>query len=114
MGNIEGIPFENGATCKGVNYISADGDIDLARIRIEGRYPEDENTWARNKISQGLAHIVIGTGTLLFKDKAVHLLASQTVEIPSDTPYAWQGYFDMVTTWDPPFDSAQYKLEKDE
>jgi hypothetical protein len=113
MSTLEGTPFDNGPTCRGVNYVSSDGAIDMSRSTIEGRYPEGEHDWARNKVSRGLAHVVVGMGTLRYKDEpSVHVEAGQTVEIPPDARYAWQGYFDVVTTWNPPYDPKQHEVKE--
>ncbi len=113
MSKIEKVPFQNGSTCRGDNYVVSDGSMDMARIRIDGRYPEDPKQWALNKVSRGIAHVVIGVATLHLKDEPRILVsANETVEIPPNTHYAWSGHFDMVTTWSPPFNLEQYEVKE--
>ena len=107
---LDGTPFVNSATCKGVSFRAENLPFDIAQIQINGRYPE--NGWAMNEASTEIVIVTRGEGQLLLKEsESIALKEGESVTVAPGTWFAWMGDMELVMSCTPAFDSAQYKVE---
>ena len=107
---LEGIEFKNSEMCQGVAYSDENAAVDMSVIDIKGRYPE--SGWAVNEKVYEMTYVKKGTGSLTLKDAQVLALEEgSVVSVAPGNRFAWEGNMTIVMACNPPFDSAQYKLE---
>lgn len=75
----EGVPFDNGPTCKGVAYPIVDSENDFSTIEITGRYPEKMDTYACNNGSREEVTVEAGGGWL-YRMSAAGFLSFERLE----------------------------------
>jgi mannose-6-phosphate isomerase class I len=107
---IDGQEFSNGPTCSGVSFAVADASLDIARIKINGRYPE--TGWAINHASHEMVYVLEGQGELIKEDYTTELAAGDAIHVPPETNFAWNGHMTIIMSCNPPFEPNQYEVKK--
>ena len=105
---LDGQAFKNSDTCEGVSFAAPDAPLDIARIEINGRYPEQGFT--RNLRSHEVVYVIEGAGKVTVDETETTLTIGDVVHIPPDTPFAWDGHMTLIMACDPPFEPTQYEL----
>lgn len=109
---LDGIPFQNSDTCKGISFAVSDAPLDIATIIISGRYPE--TGWAMNDECHEMVVISRGHGRLLLRDGLETVLAAgDAVTVEPKQWFAWDGDMDIVMACQPAFNSGQYNVEEE-
>ena len=116
MSKLEGIPFQNSETCKGVAYSTEGAPIDFAEITITGTYPEEG--WAVNRDAHEMVRVHRGAGSLALKETGeIQLLQGDVVHVPPQTAFAWNVRDDEMIlhmSCSPPFSPEQYEIIEEE
>lgn len=108
----DGVEFRNSELCFGREYKPDSSKIDIAKISIRGRFPE--NGWGWLEESDEMAVIVKGEGYALAKDgERYDLTAGDVIYIESGRRWCWGGNMDMIVPCGPAFDPAKHKVEED-
>jgi len=105
---LDGQAFKNSDTCNGVSFVARHAPLDIARIEINGRYPEEG--FARNRQSHEIVYVTEGVGKVTIDGTETALTAGDAVHIPPDIPFAWDGHMTLIMATDPPFEPTQYEL----
>ena len=108
---LQGVAFQNGSTCKGMSFANQTSPLDMAKIEIDGRYPE--SGWARNLESHEMVYVLDGRGSLTTREGAKTALATgDVIYVPSETWFAWDGDMTILMACSPVFNSEQYEIEE--
>lgn len=108
---LNGVPFVNSNTCKGLVFAASSAPLDMAEIVISGRYPE--SGWARNLESHEIVRVLRGTGNLTLRDGGAKDLAEgDAVHVPPKTWFAWSGDMTILMACSPAFNPGQYEIEE--
>ncbi len=106
---LDGTPFTNSDTCKGVSFGVSGAPLDIARIEISGRYPEQG--WATNEVSTEMVVVNSGEGQLLLKEGgSIAISVGDSVTVAPNQWFAWKGSMELTMSCAPAFDPAQYKV----
>jgi mannose-6-phosphate isomerase-like protein (cupin superfamily) len=86
----DAIDFSNGPTCTGHDYLFDDKALNIAIVKVEGRYPE--KGYAYNDVCKEVGFVLKGKGTLAVEGhEVVSLMAGDAVMIQPGEKYFWQG-----------------------
>lgn len=108
----EGQEFKNSDVCFGREYKPEGGKIDVAKIFIRGRYPE--NGWGYLEESHEMAVIVRGEGFVEIKDGGREdLVVGDVVYMEPLQRFRWGGDMDMIVPCGPAFDPNKHHLEEE-
>jgi mannose-6-phosphate isomerase-like protein (cupin superfamily) len=99
--------FKNGATCVAFEYPLHDANINIAVVKIAGRYPEEGR--AANQTCKEVVYVMEGKITLNLKGKEVLLQKGDTVLIEPGELFYWEGNATLVMPCTPPWTPEQYK-----
>lgn len=108
---LDGTPFENSATCKGVSFVDPNAPHDLSVITISGRYPEDGR--AINEEVHELVYILEGSGSVEIANEIQKLEAGDVISIPPGKPFFWNGQMKLIMSCQPAFNPEQYSIKDD-
>ena len=108
---LSGEQFTNSQTCEGTAFSAEQAPLDIAEIKISGRYPEEG--WAVNEEVHEIVYVSEGRGKLIVKDGAVQELnVGDGAYIAPGQKFAWQGEMTVIMSCHPPFNPDQYKVEE--
>jgi len=79
----EGVPFDNGPTCKGVAYPIEGSENDFSAIEIIGRYPPESGVYATNLGSREEVRVEEGAGWLIRMSNA-GFLSQESLSVGSE------------------------------
>ncbi len=99
--------FKHGDTFVAFEYPLHDADINIAVVKIAGRYPEEGR--AANQVCKEAVYVVEGTIKLNLEGKEVLLQKGDTVLIEPGEHFYWEGNATLVTPCTPPWTPEQYK-----
>lgn len=102
--------MQNGPSCEVFQYLHHDPEMDGARIRIHGRYPEDG--WVRSTRSKELVYILEGSGKILLESEERALQKGDMVILSPNEWFAWEGDFEMLVVCAPAFRPEQYEMKE--
>lgn len=106
----EGVEFKNSDVCFGREYNPGSGTINIAKIFIKGRYPE--NGWSYLDESHEMAVVVRGNGYIETKDgEREDLDVGDVVYIEPKKRFCWGGDMDLIVPCGPAFDPSKHHLE---
>jgi mannose-6-phosphate isomerase-like protein (cupin superfamily) len=100
--------FPNSAGCTAIEYPLGDRDINVAVIKLSGRYPD--KGWAVNEKCKEAAYAVSGSGKLFVGEKVVELNSGDVVLIEAGEKYYWEGNLELVVPCAPAWYPEQHKL----
>ena len=107
----DGESFANSDVCFGKEYRPDTDAVDIAKISIRGRYPEQG--WGYLEESHEMAVIVRGAGYIETKDgEHEDLVAGDVVYVPPMQRFRWGGDMDMIVPCGPAFNPTKHKLEE--
>ena len=89
-------------------YFANDKTMGGALITINGRYPD--HGFALNQICKELAYIIKGTGTLATENSIANFTEGDSLFIPPNEKFVWEGSFTMYVVTTPAFDPKQHIL----
>lgn len=101
--------FANGPTCTGYSFPFGDGDVDVAIVTVNGRYPEEG--YVLNEISKEIAYVLKGNGKLVMSSAAPQdLRVGDAALILPGEKYYWEGEnLEMIMPCSPAFDPNHHK-----
>lgn len=99
--------FNNSNTCTAIEYPINDPDINIAVIKINGRYPETGRTV--NLVCKELVYISEGNGKVIIEGKEISLHQGDVVLIEKGEKYYWDGNLTMVVPCTPAWYPEQHK-----
>ena len=107
----DGEAFTNSDVCFGREYNPGCGTIDVAKISIRGRFPE--NGWGWLEDCHEMAVVTSGEGRAIKKTgETIALKAGDVLYIPPNTKWAWDGNFDMIVPCGPAFEPGKHHVEE--
>ena len=99
---------ENSKTCIATEYPSADKDINVALVKINGRYPEVG--YALNEVCKELAFINEGEGKIVLDNgNEIILEKGDSILIEPGEEYYWQGSLILIVSCTPAWYPEQHK-----
>ena len=99
---------KNSESCIAMEYSIGDKDINIAYIKVNGRYP-DKGT-VKNKVCKEMGYIVKGKGKLYIGDEVHTLEVGDVVLIKPGDKYYWEGEFEMVVPCSPAWYPEQHEV----
>lgn len=92
---------------KVLEYDFGDADIDIAYIRVEGRYPITGRV--TNEISKESCYIVEGSGTIYVEEEPFSFSAGDALLIQPGERFYWEGNMTMVVPSTPAWKPEQHR-----
>ncbi len=105
-----GYHFRNSDVCDGEAFVADDSPIDIAPIKISGRYPE--KGFLYNERSYETAYVVEGTGSIETYEGKTQLSPGDAVHFAPNERTAWDGDMLIVIACSPQFDKTQHRIEE--
>lgn len=99
--------FKNNDACTSSEYPLNDKDINVAVIKLNGRYPETGRVM--NTVCKELSYIIKGNGKLFVEDKIFEIEEGDVVLIEPNEKYYWEGNFTMFVPCTPAWTLEQHK-----
>lgn len=100
--------FKNGDTCIADEYPIHDPDINIALIKITGRYPE--NGYTTNELCKEIAYVVEGEGRVVVEGKEIEIKNGDVVFLEPREKFYWEGNLTMVMSCTPAWTLEQHKI----
>lgn len=91
--------FKNNNTCISSNYPLNDKDINVAVIKLNGRYPEKGRVM--NTVCKELSYILKGCGKLFLENRVIEVKEGDVVLIEPNEKYYWEGNLTMFVPCTP-------------
>jgi mannose-6-phosphate isomerase-like protein (cupin superfamily) len=106
----DSIQHENSKNCIANEYNTNDSDINIACVKVNGRYPI--NGKIANKVCKEIVYVSEGIGTLYLEEKIISLKAGDVVLIEPNEKYYWKGIFTLIPACYPAWDFKQVEFFK--
>ncbi|MFH1751826.1 MAG: AraC family ligand binding domain-containing protein [archaeon] len=100
--------FKNSNNCVAYEYLLNDEDINVALIKINGRYPE--KGFVLNEISKEICFITKGGGKVVVEGKEIELNEGDAILILPNKKYFFEGNLEIVVSCTPTWKIEQHKL----
>lgn len=94
-------------SCTVTQYPSKEPSINLAIADLSGRYPE--KGFAINTKSIEQAYCLSGSGILVTPTQSFNLAQGDTIIIPTNEPYYWEGNFSVLLSCSPAWTPDQHQ-----
>lgn len=101
---------KNSEVCLAVEYPLGDKDINVAIIKLNGRYP-DEGRVVNSKCKE-TAFIIKGSGKLFVEGRETEVSQGDVVLIEPGERYYWEGNIEMFVPCTPAWYPEQHKQVK--
>lgn len=101
---------KNSEACLAVEYPLGDKDINVAVIKLNGRYPDEGRVV--NLRCKETAFIIKGSGKLFVEDKETEVSKGDVVLIEPGERYCWEGKMEMLVPCAPAWYPEQHKQVK--
>jgi mannose-6-phosphate isomerase-like protein (cupin superfamily) len=100
--------YENSSTCTAFEYETANRNINIARIEITGRYPE--NGSAINTVATEVVYVEEGAGIVSVNGEQVELRKGDVIHIEKNEQVYWEGTLTLIIACTPAWYPEQYKI----
>lgn len=100
---------QNNAACNVTEYPFGDKDLDMALVKLTGRYPE--SGWAINEQCKEVCYITAGAGTITFENSTISLAEGDVIIVDKNEKYFWDGTMDIITSSSPAWYPEQHKTK---
>lgn len=98
----------NNTACTVTEYPCNDKNIDIAYVKLTGRYPE--TGWALNEQCKEVCYIKAGTGTITIANTTISLTAGDVIIVDMNEKYFWDGTMEMVIASTPAWYAEQHRI----
>lgn len=98
----------NGAACSVIEYPINDALLDIAIVKISGRYPDKQR--AVNQECTEIAYIFEGQGKIVINNQVCYLNTGDVVLIEAGEKYYWEGNMRFFLSCRPAWKKDQYKI----
>jgi len=106
-----GFAFSNSAECFGESFDVLNAPLNLARITIGSRYPEEGYLY--NLEAHEMVYVVTGSGSLHTPDSDTQKLsAGDAIYLEPGQRFAWDGDMSIVTACSPAFENSKHIAEE--
>ncbi len=92
------------------SYPSKLKSISVARIRVNGRHPQEDDTQFIEQKCDVVFYIIQGSGKVIIGDKSYDLIADDTISIPKGVKYYIEGSLDYIASTSPAYSPDQNQL----
>jgi mannose-6-phosphate isomerase-like protein (cupin superfamily) len=99
--------FKNGDTCTAFEYPLEEKSINIAVIKLNGRYPETGQ--AMNTECKEIAYVIEGTGEVSVEGKITKINKGDVVLIEPKEKFYWNGKLTILMPCTPAWTPEQYK-----
>ncbi len=99
--------FKNGETCTALEYPLEEKSINIAVIKLIGRYPETGQ--AMNTECKEIAYVTKGSGNVCVEGETVEVKKGDVVLIEPNEKFYWEGKLTMLMPCTPAWRPEQYK-----
>ena len=106
--SIQAEEFKNNDACTAFEYHLDDKEINVAVIKLDGRYPEKGRVM--NTLCKELSYILKGTGKLFLEDQIIDVDEGDVVMIEPGEKYYWEGTMTMFVPCVPAWTKEQHKI----
>lgn len=101
--------FQNSQNCEVIEYSTNDADMNMAVIKLSGRYPEQG--FVVNKECKEILYVQEGLVSLAVKGQLVQeLQSSDMVLIDKNEPYFWEGNAILISACSPAWSPEQHEM----
>lgn len=104
---IEAVAIANSATCTAYEYATNTPTVNVARVVVTGRYPEEG--WARNTAVDEVVYVAEGQGHLQTEGSSHSLSPGDVVSIQKGEAVAWEGTLTLIIAAAPAWYPEQYE-----
>jgi len=101
------IKYENSPKCIAYEYPMNDRDINIAFIKIKGRYPDKGQV--TNEVVKELIFVVKGKGKIVIDKKEHNLEEGDSVIILPKQKYSFNGMLELIVSCSPAWYPEQHK-----
>ena len=99
--------FKNSDTCIATEYSFDDEAINIAVVKLAGRYPDIGR--AMNEKCKEVAYVIEGSGKIFIDDKETSLEKGDSVLIEPTEKFYWEGNFTLFIPCVPAWSQEQHK-----
>lgn len=103
----QSVKYQNGPACVAYEYPTGTDNINIALIKITGRYPDKGLVW--NEEVTELIYVVSGQGKFVLEGREYKLEEGDTVSIPPKQKYFFDGTLELVISCSPAWHPEQYR-----
>ena len=100
--------FKNGNTCIAYEYQIKDPDINIALVKIIGRYPE--KGYAANEICKEIACVIEGEGKVVVEQKEILIKTGDVIFLEPKEKFYWEGNLTTAMVCTPAWAPEQHKI----
>lgn len=101
--------FRNSDVCDGEVFAVGDSPVDMATVRITGRYPG--RGFLYNEESYEMVYVVSGNGSIETAHGSIILNVGDVVQFVPNERVAWDGDMTILIVCSPQFDASKHKIE---
>ncbi|VVB74953.1 Uncharacterised protein [uncultured archaeon] len=103
----ETVKFQNSTKCVAYEYPTHDADVNIAIVKISGRYPEIGQVM--NEKVKEIVYVEKGSGRVVIEGQEHKLKAGDVVLLLPKKKYYWDGKLTIVSACAPAWYSEQHK-----
>jgi len=99
---------ESSPACTAFEYDTGSKDINIARIEINGRYPE--SGCAVNTLVTEIVYVESGSGVVIVGDENIELATGDVIQIDRGEQVYWEGTLTLIIACTPAWYPEQYQV----
>ena len=92
------------------SYPSGIKSLSVARIRVDGRHPQEADTQFVEQECDVIFYILSGTGEVVVEGRSYHVSKDDTITIPKGSKYYITGSLDYIASTSPAYSPEQNKI----
>jgi mannose-6-phosphate isomerase-like protein (cupin superfamily) len=100
---------DHGATCSVTEYPLGNPSLNVAIVKLSGRYPTSGH--AVNTVCKEFALVIDGTGSVVINGILNRLTKGDLVLIEPNEQFYWDGHITLIVPCTPAWYPEQYKTE---
>ena len=104
----ETVEFKNAASCTVWEYPHEDADINIAVVKVTGRFPESGRMV--NEKSKEMAFVMEGSGKVVVEGEEIMLAKGDAILIQPGERIYWEGDLTMLMPCTPAWTKGQHKM----
>lgn len=104
----QALVLNKNSNCEVTDYRLGDPDIDIAHIKITGRYPDKGRV--TNTQCKEVVYVQEGSGVVVVEGQTYELKAGDGVFVDAGEKYYWEGHMTIVVACHPTFSMEQHLM----
>lgn len=102
--------IESTKSCIATEYPTTSEDINIARVKISGRFPESGVMW--NSLVEEIVYVESGSGTVVIDTVETVIKTGDVILYQRGERVFWEGEFTLVIACTPVWTAEQHRIEE--